>query len=248
MLCAIITMASFFLIFTENSKAESLPDFTVSNLSIKYKAGQNNGYYLYATIENKGEAVTSKNYLSVNITGLEPIGLKDGYTLFLINEKNDDNYTYPKGYKKEYIGPFVEQLKEGKMNIVATVDSSKYFSESNEENNIFSKTVTVDSKLKEARVIFESGKNLNIIITNAKSKKNVEAQKTSMKKNIEPLIKGIKLTDSQKFSINNFFVYGTASTKLLSQIKRVELVKKFKEKLKYVPLTVGDWQAVLSLK
>jgi hypothetical protein len=230
------------------AKADGLPDFVVSDLSIRYKAGTNAGYYLYTTIENKGEATTSQSFITVQLTGLAPIGLPDGYVLYLVNEKKDGVYAYPKGYKKEFIGPSVESLKADKITVTATIDPSNYFAESNEANNVFSKAVAKSSSLVEARIIFDSGKNINSILTNSGAKKNVATQKTSMKKNVEPNIKGIKLTDAQKYAINNFIVYGTKSTSKLTQAKRTDTIKKFKAQYKRMPLTVGDWQRVLEIK
>ncbi|MEI7497801.1 MAG: hypothetical protein WCK11_00775 [Candidatus Falkowbacteria bacterium] len=101
-------------------------------------------------------------------------------------------------------------------------------------------------RMSEQQVIIISGKKLGELLKLNNTVKNVAAQKSTMTKYTEPLVKGQKITTEQKYAINNFIVYGTNSTKKLTQVKRYEAVKKFKTKNKRLPTSEKDWKAVLA--
>jgi hypothetical protein len=260
----LFTLAASFFIFAialltgpvlaETSAASTLPDFVVSNVAIKRTFGTNAGLYVFVTVENKGATITSQNYLSVNIAGLTSIGLPDGYVLYLTKDKTNDGYVYAKGYKKEFIGPRVDLAGVKQFTPIVTVDPGKYFTESDTSNNTLTKTLTVSNNAvvlaasaKEGKVVFDSGKNVAVILKNAGAKKNIAAQANAMAKYTEPIAKGSKINAIEKYAINNFIVYGTDSTKKITVEKRAAAVKAYGTAYNKIPVSVADWQIVILL-
>jgi hypothetical protein len=229
-----------------------LPDFAIANLSVKRATGANAGLYLFVTVENKGDAVTSPNYLSISITGLATIGLPDGYVLYLTNDKTADGYVYAKGYKKEFIGPRVDQAGVKQLTPTVTIDPGNYFTESDKSNDALTKTLSVAdnsaanaASAKDGKAVFDSGKSLTAFLKILGVKKNAKAQTAAMKKYTEPLIKGSKIIASEKYAINNFIVYGSSGTKKLTQDQRAAAIKTFMTDYKKVPVSANDWQNVV---
>lgn len=241
----------------------SLPDFMVSSLSIQNKKGANEGWYVYVTVENKGESITRSSFLSLTLTGLESIGLPKGYVMYLTHDKSPDGaYPYPTGYKKDLIGPKVTNQNLKELTVTAMIDPGSYFAESDETNNALTKTLTLPSTPKkptqpqtateeseddenEAALIVASGTDLQKLLDHVASEKDVDAQKNAMKKYTEPLVKKMKLSENQKYAINNFIVYGTQSAAKLTTGKRANLIKTFKKKTKKLPKKEADWQKIL---
>lgn len=244
----------------------ALPDFMVTSISLQNKKGANEGWYVYVTAENKGGSITGSLFLSLTLTGLESIGLPKGYVMYLTHDKNaDGTYTYPAGYKKDLIGPRVTNKNLKELTVTATIDPGSYFSESNETNNGLIKTLTLpgaqskpsepqavtvytedEDEENEAALIVESGTDLQKLLDTVAAEKDVDAQKSAMKKHTDSLVKKMKLSERQKYAINNFIVYGTQSTAQLAPAQRAVLIKTFKKKTKKLPKKEADWQKILS--
>lgn len=244
----------------------TLPDFMVTSISLQNKKGANEGWYVYVTAENKGGSITGNSFLSLTLTGLESIGLPKGYVMYLTHDKNaGGTYTYPTGYKKDLIGPKVTNQNLKELVVTATIDPGLYFAESNETNNGLTKTlalpntqskpteshvVTVvtedEDEENEAALIVQSGDDLQTLLDSVATEQDVDAQKSAMKKHTDPLIKKMKLSESQRYAINNFIVYGTQSTTQLTPAQRAGLIKTFKKKMKKLPKKEVDWQKILS--
>ncbi|MEI7497744.1 MAG: hypothetical protein WCK11_00490 [Candidatus Falkowbacteria bacterium] len=99
---------------------------------------------------------------------------------------------------------------------------------------------------KEAEAVVKSGKDVNQLLKNTKSKIDVKGQKSTMEFDTEPLVKGFKVSTAQKYSINNFILYGTNSTKKFRQVFRKEMIKNFIYKNKKLPESAKDWEKILS--
>lgn len=99
----------------------------------------------------------------------------------------------------------------------------------------------------ESSIIVKSGQSLDAILKHAGKKKDTNAQIVAMKKFTEPIAKGQKILLAQKYALNNFIVYGTASTKKLNQDKRTSAIKKFIASFKKVPKSESDWNEVLKI-
>ncbi|MEI8360527.1 MAG: Spy/CpxP family protein refolding chaperone [bacterium] len=98
----------------------------------------------------------------------------------------------------------------------------------------------------EAKVIIDSGTNVNVILKNTGTKLNKKAQASAMAKYTTPLIKNIKnVKQTERYSLNNFIVYGTKGTKKLTMQKRYEMVIAFNKAVKKLPMSKADWVAVL---
>jgi hypothetical protein len=96
-------------------------------------------------------------------------------------------------------------------------------------------------------IIFDSGKNLNAIIENSGKKKSAWAQQDGMKRYIAPITNGQSATINQKYAINNFIVYGTKSTVVLSKDERYQVIKLFKDNFRKLPKSQSDWLEVLKI-
>ncbi len=106
--------------------------------------------------------------------------------------------------------------------------------------------LVVPVALSEQKIIMQSGDNLQIIIDSAGALKNQKAQVAAMKKYTTNLVNfDKKITTAQKYSINNYIVYGTKSTKKFTQDRRYQSVKKFKLSFGKLPKTENDWKEVL---
>ena len=99
----------------------------------------------------------------------------------------------------------------------------------------------------ESEIIIKSGYDINTILQHTKLKKNLKKQ-TYYFKITESLTKGKKLTLNQKYSINNFIVYGTKSSAKLSSEQRLKIVKKYLIIKKSLPKSIKEWDALLKIK
>ncbi len=233
----------------QTADSAGLPDFAVTDMSVRAEAGA--GSYLYVTIANLGGGVTGQNYLSAVISGLEPIGLPEGFVLYLTGEKTDAGYVYAKGYKKEFIGPRVDGAGIKQLTPVITLDPGNYFTETDRSNDVYTRTIPAAAasaaSVNDGKAIYESGKNLSVILTNAKKAKNAKAQTAAMKTYTEPLAKGAKISTAEKYAINNFIVYGSSSTKTKTQAQRAAAVKAYMAGFNKIPVAALDWQDVITL-
>jgi hypothetical protein len=248
----IITAAIFPIKTSAQTVASAgLPDFAVTGMSVRAKTGVGAGSYLYITIANLGDSVTSQNYLSATISGLEPIGLPDGFVLYLTGEKTDAGYVYAKGYAKEFIGPRVDGAGVKQLTPVVTLDLGNYFTETDRSNDIFTRTIPTSAAtaaaVNDGNAVYESGKNLSAILSNAKKTKNAKAQTAAMKTYTEPIAKDTKISTAEKYAINNFIVYGTATTKTKTQALRAAAVRTYIANFNRIPVAALDWQDVITL-
>ena len=255
-----VLFAASFLIFTaavfptmtraQTSDSSSLPDFTVAAATVRAKTGVGAGSYLYITIANLGDSVTSQNYLSAVITGLDPIGLPEGFVLYLIGDKTDAGYAYAKGYKKEFVGPRVDLAGIKQITPTVTIDPGNYFAETDKSNNVFTRTVSTVSAssaaVADGQAVFASGKNLTAILSNAKKTKSAKTQAAAMKTYTEPIAKDTKISTVEKYAINNFIVYGTATTKTKTQAQRAAAVRTYIANFNRIPVSALDWQDVIA--
>ncbi|MFZ4648464.1 MAG: hypothetical protein ACOYMB_02370 [Patescibacteria group bacterium] len=98
----------------------------------------------------------------------------------------------------------------------------------------------------EAKVVYDSGINLNVILKSTGKRMSVKDQTYSMRTYTLPLTKNFKnIPIGQKYAINNFIVYGTASTNNLSAKERFNLVKAYITKQKKLPKIKEDWLSIL---
>lgn len=99
----------------------------------------------------------------------------------------------------------------------------------------------------EAKIIMDSGKDINRILKHNKMVKNTKIQKEMMKKYTEGLVKSLKnVTTAQLYAINNFIVYGTVSIRLVNTQKRADAVKAFIKKYKRAPKNWQDWNQIVA--
>ncbi|HRH21988.1 MAG TPA: hypothetical protein PLJ58_02185, partial [bacterium] len=57
----------------------------------------------------------------------------------------------------------------------------------------------------------------------------------------------LKLSQGQKYAINNFIVYSNGLTAKLTAKDRVGLLNRYKTKYKSLPTTAADWEKLLRL-
>ncbi|MEI7497802.1 MAG: hypothetical protein WCK11_00780 [Candidatus Falkowbacteria bacterium] len=100
----------------------------------------------------------------------------------------------------------------------------------------------------ETKLIIASGKDLSGLLNSIKVKRNEKLQKEIMNKYTQVLIGKKKITQEQKYTINNFITYGTGSTKKLTTLQRSEMVKKFTLKNNRLPISENDWTIIIDTK
>lgn len=134
---------------------------------------------------------------------------------------------------------------------VASQSSSASNNKINQQEQVINQqkiNAPLATKKTEQNVIFESGRNLNIIISHTGKIKDTKTQSDAMKKYTDPITKrDKKITINQKYAINNFIVYGTQSTKNLTPSKRYQAVNKFMANFKKLPKSESDWAVVLKI-
>ncbi|MEI6378949.1 MAG: hypothetical protein WCO55_04790 [Candidatus Falkowbacteria bacterium] len=99
----------------------------------------------------------------------------------------------------------------------------------------------------EAAQVAASSVNLDDFVLYNKRSKNIEAQDWGTKNFIGPvksLLKGVTL--GQQYVMNNFAIYGTPSTRKLLPDQRWQKVLEYYRHQHSWPITVDDWQALLS--
>lgn len=110
----------------------------------------------------------------------------------------------------------------------------------------FTTSYVIAAATTEAKIIFDSGYNLDNFLNNLKRKKSSKDQIYAMNKYTKPITKNekyIKLND--QYAINNFIVYGSASTQKISALERYNLLKQYKTKYKKLPINENDWNNLL---
>lgn len=130
--------------------------------------------------------------------------------------------------------------------------STKSDSQNKEVSNdqpVINKSVnkTKDRVVEVARIIYLSGDNLNDYLKYSGHKKNVKDQSYAYKKYSTPLFGKLKLSQGQKYAINNFIVYSNGLTAKLTAKDRVGLLNRYKTKYKSLPTTAADWEKLLRL-
>ncbi|MCX6800434.1 MAG: hypothetical protein NT091_04795 [Candidatus Falkowbacteria bacterium] len=138
-------------------------------------------------------------------------------------------------------------------NIVCLVESPQPgFNEAENKPIINSNEVSTDQNiakqiLNDAAAVFKSGTNLNAFIEYNKAIKNTEAQRNGMEQYIKRLTINSKITINNKYAINNFIIYGTLSTRKLSEKDRFYLVASYQFILKKLPIKQTEWEDMLRI-
>ncbi|KKQ60552.1 MAG: hypothetical protein US81_C0017G0002 [Parcubacteria group bacterium GW2011_GWE2_38_18] len=99
----------------------------------------------------------------------------------------------------------------------------------------------------EAKMIVNSATDLNALISYNGRVQDVALQTQSMEKYTEPLSKSTSLTITQKYSINNFIVYGTPGTRILGSGERAGVVNSYKSAFGKLPTTEDEWSDVIKI-
>lgn len=98
----------------------------------------------------------------------------------------------------------------------------------------------------EAAIIFKSGTELRQLLVYDRTSRDVDAQIDDMQRYTEPLLSGIaSFSQSEKYALNNFIVYGTRDTANLEKQGRYELVKRYRDVFGKLPQSQSDWVDLL---
>ena len=98
----------------------------------------------------------------------------------------------------------------------------------------------------EATIIVNSGTNLDFFLNYYDWRKRLEEQYFCMENFTNKLIAGNQpISRAERYSINNFIVYGSRATKKLLPDSRYLFVKRFREKYGHLPQDEADWQLLL---
>jgi hypothetical protein len=100
----------------------------------------------------------------------------------------------------------------------------------------------------EAKIIYQSGTDLNKLLKYLKKKRDTKA----MAKNMETYANGMERNDkslkkSELYAINNFITYGIKDQINLTEMERVYLVVDYVNKYKKYPKTEADWQTIMKV-
>jgi len=99
-----------------------------------------------------------------------------------------------------------------------------------------------------AAAIVKSGHDLQSFLDYNQTKKDVGAQKNGMDRYLPKLTSGLSaLTQSEKYAINNFIVYGTPSTADLGANERSYAVESHKTAYGRLPKSEADWLDCLAI-
>lgn len=120
----------------------------------------------------------------------------------------------------------------------------EYFIKTNVINN--SQLDPLNKNESEGVAVIKSGSSLSDFLKKNNKAGNPAKQIQIMKRYTEPFVKGLKLTTSQKYVINNFVVYGTKSNQHLNSDKRAAIILEFKKKYKKLPTTENDWNIIIA--
>ena len=101
--------------------------------------------------------------------------------------------------------------------------------------------------LNDANIVFESGSNLDIIISHNGAIKNINAQSDGMEKYTKKLTDGTDLDIDKIYAINNFIVYGTKSSKFLGAGERAGVVNSYKKAFGRLPKTEEEWKDCIAI-
>ncbi len=146
------------------------------------------------------------------------------------------------------IGPVSASPVKVQSDPVSTKSDSPTKEVSNDQSVINkSADKTKDRVVEVARIIYLSGDNLNDYLKYSGHKKNVKDQSYAYKKYSTPLFGKLKLSQGQKYAINNFIVYSNGLTAKLTAKDRVVLLNRYKAKYKSLPTTAADWEKLLRL-
>lgn len=99
----------------------------------------------------------------------------------------------------------------------------------------------------EARQVADSGRNLDSFLGYRQKDKDVAAQDWGMKNFIEANAADMgSLSQQEKYSLNNFAVYGTPSTRGLLADQRWELIRRYHRRYGRYPVKDDDWLWLLA--
>jgi hypothetical protein len=95
--------------------------------------------------------------------------------------------------------------------------------------------------------LVKSGKDLKTYLKYLNKESNIDLQNLATSQYTAPLVKGEKITQSQKYVINNFFVYGTKNVDgyFSNQTDKINAIKSFKAKYKRLPTNEKDWGIII---
>ena len=131
------------------------------------------------------------------------------------------------------------------------IDDADSDNQSAQDKNLSARELQVRQILTESKMVFDSGlnnANLDGLIKHNSKIKDMEAQKQGMEKYIEPLLSDVQgLIMENIYSINNFIVYGTQSTKILGAGERAGVVNSYKAAFGKLPVGQDEWEDVLKI-
>ena len=128
------------------------------------------------------------------------------------------------------------------VNIIST-DNANTNTSNNSNNNPTG--VDMTQLASEAKLFFQN--DLAGILKNANSVKNVKLEATVKTKNLNPLIKGYKLTAEQINSLNQFLTYGSLTTLKMNAADRASYLASYIWAYSQAPKTEAQWNDFLNI-
>ncbi len=110
-------------------------------------------------------------------------------------------------------------------------------------------TITVDQNVQaiilESKVVFSGV--INNLLTNTSQARNQEKEVSGMSKYTDKIVDSMEIEPTEKEAMNNFIVYGTATTKKLGAGERAGVVNSYKAAFGKLPKTESEWSDVIKI-